>query len=192
MPDVLLGSPVIPVVGAGEFTSGAGLLDAWQYRCRVSGVLDEIVMGLGPTANTGVTAVHFAVFADSAGTPGSRLTTPKVVSGQPTAGVELRSGTGIGLTVVRDQLYWLCYLPIGNLLHYLTGGPDNTGQGQSDIQEKWDSGPDSTIPATWPGTLSGNAGSQGMRLYGIGAPDAITGGSKPHSGARLTPYPVGL
>jgi hypothetical protein len=94
----------------GDQTS-VGREEAFQFTAKSTGTVEELQFRTNGTANTGLTGVVLAVFADSAGKPGEVLGAG-TASGEPATNTWIKA-TGLSTSLVSGTKYWLVALPLG-------------------------------------------------------------------------------
>jgi len=125
----------------------AGREEAFQFTAASSGTVEELLFRTNATANTGVTGVVLAVFAENAGRPGEVLGSG-TASGTPAASSWIKA-SGLSVPVTSGTKYWLVALPLGSgKLHFnaakSSGGTGNvettaTGLGKATAETSWES-----------------------------------------------------
>jgi hypothetical protein len=88
-----------------------GREEAFQFTAKSTGTVEELQFRTNGTANTGLTGVVLAVFADSAGKPGEVLGAG-TASGEPATNTWIKA-TGLSASLVSGTKYWLVALPLG-------------------------------------------------------------------------------
>src|SRR5581483_2456894 len=86
----------------------AGREEAFQFTAASSGTVEELLFRTNATANTGVTGVVLAVFAENAGRPGEVLGSG-TASGTPAASSWIKA-SGLSVPVTSGTKYWLVAL----------------------------------------------------------------------------------
>ncbi len=124
----------------------AGREEAFQFTAKTSGTVEELQFRTNATANTGVTGVVLAVFAESGGKPGAVLGSG-TASGLPAVSSWIKV-TGLTVSVTSGTKYWLVALPLGSgKLHYNaavgSGGAGNVestagGMTKATTQTSWE------------------------------------------------------
>jgi hypothetical protein len=124
----------------------AGREEAFQFTAKSTGTVEELQFRTNGTANTGLTGLVLAVFADSSGKPGAVLGSGSV-SGTPGTSSWIRV-TGLSVAVTSGTKYWLVALPKGSgKLHYgvavSSGGTGNVeskagGLGAATAESEWE------------------------------------------------------
>ncbi len=125
----------------------AGRQEAFQFTASSTGTVEELLFRTNATANTGVTGVILAVFAENAGKPGEVLGSG-TASGLPAVSSWIKA-TGLSVAVTSGTKYWLVALPLGSgKLHYnaakSSGGTGNvettaTGLTKATPETSWES-----------------------------------------------------
>ncbi len=108
--------------------TGAGREESFQFTAKATGTLEELLFRTNATANTGVTGVVLAVFAENAGVPGEVLGSA-TASGAPAVSSWIKA-TGLSVHVTSGTKYWLIALPLGSgFLHYNVSKAVGAGTG---------------------------------------------------------------
>ncbi len=125
----------------------AGREEAFQFTAAASGTVEELLFRTNATANTGVTGVVLALFAENAGKPGAVLGSA-TASGTPAVSSWI-TASGLSVSVTSGTKYWLVALPLGSgKLHYnaakSSGGTGNvettaTGLSKATAETSWES-----------------------------------------------------
>jgi hypothetical protein len=125
----------------------AGREEAFQFTAASTGTVEELLFRTNATANTGVTGVVLALFAENAGKPGEVLGSG-TASGTPAVSSWV-TVTGLSVPVTSGTKYWLVALPLGSgKLHYnaakTSGGTGNvettaTGLTKATSETSWES-----------------------------------------------------
>jgi hypothetical protein len=124
-----------------------GREEAFQFTAASSGTVEELLFRTNATANTGVTGVVLALFAENAGKPGAVLGSG-TASGTPATNSWIKA-SGLSVSVTSGTKYWLVALPLGSgKLHYnaakSSGGTGNvettaTGLSKATAETSWES-----------------------------------------------------
>lgn len=105
---VLLGNS-----GAGTNTANSasnGVAEGGQFTALATGTVDTVQFFFR-TGNT-ATSIHFAIYADSSGSPGARQGAEQTLV-SPTANAD-NAITGFSAAVTSGVSYWICWLyPVG-------------------------------------------------------------------------------
>src|SRR5581483_8438961 len=155
------------------------------------------------TANTGVTGLVLAVFADASGKPGEVLGSGSV-SGTPAVSSWVKVG-GLSVPVVAGTSYWLVALPLGKgFLHYdaataVSGGTGNvesvaTGLAKATAESSWETYGQGPVGFQANGSIGGAAAAPAARVADApaarvavaGAPQVVTAGTAVQLSALVT------
>jgi hypothetical protein len=108
--------------------TGAGREEAFQFTAKSTGTVEELLFRTNATANTGVTGVVLAVFAENGGVPGGVLGSG-TASGAPAVSSWIKAA-GLSASVTAGTKYWLVVLPLGSgFLHYNVSKGISAGTG---------------------------------------------------------------
>ena len=186
---------ITPVAGTKELLVGdatatyavsdqttAGREEGFQFTAKATGTVEELLFRTNATANTGVTGVILAVFAENAGKPGQVLGSG-TASGTPAVSSWIKV-SGLSISVTSGTKYWLVALPLGSgKLHFNaskgsgagTGNVETTAGGmtKATVQTSWESYGQGPVGFQANGATSGGAAIAAARA-GSAAPAAST------------------
>jgi hypothetical protein len=157
----------------GSDFEAAGVVVATKRVAIASGTVDQIQVRTDASTASTMTSLVAAVFADSAGTPGSRIGSQSatLTTGLTATGAWLVL-TGLSVAVTNGTTYWLAFLPLGGSFRFSLND-STTAAGTKD-----DTGGQAAIPATWAGTVGSfteimNAYAESTVAAGSPAPSAL-------------------
>ena len=171
--------------------TGAGREEAFQFTAKATGTVEELLFRTNGTANTGVTGVVLAVFADNAGVPGQVLGSA-TAPGVPAVSSWIKA-TGLSVPVTSGTRYWLVALPLGSgFLHYNVSKAVGVGTGNVETMAGGLS--KATAETSWATFNQGPVGFQANGAAGEtppsvvieGAPASMTTGSSVQLTAKVT------
>jgi hypothetical protein len=180
--------------GVGDQTAG-GREESFQFTAKASGTIEELQLRTNGTANSGITGLVLAVFAESAGKPGAVLGQGSF-SGQPATSSWIKvSGLSVGVTA--GTKYWLVALPLGpssTVLHYNTaiasGGTANlesvaAGLKSATPESAWETFNQGPVGFQARGAMGGVVPPPSPGIAITAAPSALVAGT----GATVTAHP---
>jgi Lysyl oxidase/Bacterial Ig domain len=154
-PALLVGDATATYTVSDQTTTGRE--EAFQFTAKSSGTVEELLFRTGATANTGVTGVVLAVFAENAGKPGEVLGSG-TASGTPAASAWIKA-TGLSVPVVSGTKYWLVELPLGSgKLHF--NASKGAGAGTGNVESTAGGMTKATAQTSWESYGQGPAGFQ--------------------------------
>ncbi len=171
--------------------TGAGREEAFQFTAKSTGTVEELLFRTNATANTGVTGVVLAVFAENGGVPGVVLGSA-TVSGAPAVSSWIKA-TGLSVPVTAGTKYWLIALPLGSgFLHYNVSKGVSAGTGNVETMAAGLT--KATAETSWATFNQGPVGFQANGTAGEaqasvaieGAPASMTTGSSVQLTAKVT------
>jgi hypothetical protein len=145
-----------------EHATTAGTPRAFQFTAQKSASVEEIQFRTNGNANTGVTSVKLGIFKEGSAAPGVFLG-EGTFTGTPTINEWIKI-SGLSISIISGNVYWLAVLSIGGALHY-----SNHGAGGSTI---WEGGPGSqskleTSTSGW----SASSAEGPLGFYALGTPN---------------------
>ncbi len=186
---LLAGDPTA-TYSVGDQTT-AGREEAFQFTAKTTGTVEEMLFRTNATANTGVTGLVLAVFAENGGKPGEVLGRA-TASGTPAVSSWIKA-TGLSVPVTAGTKYWLVALPVGSgVLHYnaavTSGGTGNVestvgGLANATAESSWESYNQGPVGFQANGTV---AGPPVPTVTIEGAPASMTTGSSVQLTAKVT------
>jgi uncharacterized protein YjdB len=171
--------------------TGAGREESFQFTAKSSGTVEELLFRTNGTANTGVTALVLAVFAENGGKPGEVLGRG-TASGTPATSSWIKV-TGLSVAVTAGTKYWLVALPVGSgFVHYNVASALNVGTGNLESVARGLAG--ATAESSWEAYNQGPVGFQANGTVGEaqptvmieGAPASMTAGTSVQLTAHVT------
>jgi hypothetical protein len=108
----------------------AGREEAFQFTAKSSGTVEELLFRTNATANTGVTGLVLAVFAEGAGKPGEVLARG-TASGTPATSSWI-TVSGLSAAVTAGTKYWLVALPVGSGKLHFNAAVSSGGAGNAE------------------------------------------------------------
>ncbi len=179
---VLLAGDATSTYAVGDQTT-AGREEAFQFTAKSTGTVEEMQFRTNATANTGVTGVVLAVFADSAGKPGEVLGSG-TASGLPGTSSWLKV-TGLSTGVVSGSKYWLVALPLGSgKLHFNAAAASG---GTGNVESKTGGLTSATAESLWETYNQGPVGFQALGRTSGAASAARTAAAVSSAGAGAKP-----
>jgi hypothetical protein len=137
--------------------TGAGREESFQFTAKSSGTVEELLFRTNGTANTGVTALVLAVFAENGGKPGEVLGRG-TASGTPATSSWIKV-TGLSVAGTAGTKYWLVALPVGSgFVHYNVASALNVGTGNLESVARGLAG--ATAESSWEAYNQGPVGFQ--------------------------------
>ena len=171
--------------------TGAGREEAFQFTAKSTGTVEELLFRTNATANTGVTGVVLAVFAENGGVPGGVLGSG-TASGAPAVSSWIKAA-GLSASVTAGTKYWLVVLPLGSgFLHYNVSKGISAGTGN--VETMATGLTKATAETSWATFNQGPVGFQANGTAGEpqasvaieGAPASMTTGSSVQLTAKVT------
>jgi hypothetical protein len=190
---LLLGDPSTSYA-VGDQTAG-GREESFQFTAKASGTVEELQIRTNGTANSGITGLVLAVFAEGAGKPGAVLGQGSI-TGQPATNSWIKV-SGLSIGVAAGTKYWLVALPQGPssaALHYnaaiASGGTGNlesvaAGLQSATPESAWEVFNQGPVGFQARGATGGVAPSPSPSLAITAAPSALVAGT----GAPVSAHP---
>jgi hypothetical protein len=168
---LLAGDPTATYAVSDQTTGGRE--EAFQFTAKSSGTVEELLFRTNATANTGVTSLVEAVFAENAGKPGAVLGKASV-TGTPATSSWIRA-SGLSVAVTAGTKYWLVALPVGSgKLHY--NAAVNSG-GTGNVESTAGGLTTATAESSWETFNQGPVGFQAIGTVGEASPSVSIEGA---------------
>jgi hypothetical protein len=185
----LLAGDATATYAVGDQTS-AGREEAFQFTAKSSGVVEELLFRTNATANTGLTGLVLAVFAENVGKPGEVLGRG-TASGTPAVSSWIKA-SGLSVAVTAGTKYWLVALPVGSGKLHFNAAVSSGGAG--DVESTATGLSNATAESAWESYNQGPAGFQAKGTIGEapasvtieGAPASMVAGSSVQLTAHVT------
>lgn len=117
-----------------EKTVAKGHAAGFAFTASETGLLEELQIRTNANANTGVTSVRLAVFAEGAEVPENAIQ-EGVFTGTPGTNIWI-AVTGLAIPILKNAKYWLVVMPIGGTLHFNIHGAGGSTKWRSTSSEK--------------------------------------------------------